>query len=255
MAWVGAACQQVRRLVPRLWHAGGLRVSPRTLKRALRRAGYGWKRTRRSLKRQRDPAAFAACQQHLAALHGAEQAGQLAVYYVDEVRFSRQAPVPYAWQVRGQPCACLPAEHGAGGHSVLGFWRPADPQATGRQAVTAIVSAAAFTAELFGLAVDEFVAHLSQPSVLVLDNASIHKAHLVKAQMVKAQMAAWAAAGLTLLFLPPYSPELNRIEILWRFCKHYWLTPDAYQTPQTLLQQLTDLLRVIDTPEYQITFG
>ena len=78
MAWVGAACQQVRRLVPRLWHECGLRVSPRTLKRALRRAGYGWKRTRRSLKNQRDPAAFAACRQQLASLHRAEQAGQLA---------------------------------------------------------------------------------------------------------------------------------------------------------------------------------
>ena len=240
MAWVGAAYQQVRRLVPRLWHECGLRVSPRTLKRALRRAGYGWKRTRRSLKNQRDPAA-AAAQQQLAALHRAEQAGQLAVYYVDEVRFSRQAPVPYAWQVLGQPCACLPAERGAGGgHSVLGFWRPADPQATGRQAFTAIVSATAFTAELFVLAVDEFVDGQAQPTVLVLDNDSIHKAHLVKAQM-----AAWAAQGLTLLYLPPYSPELNRIEILWRFCKHYWLTPDAYQTPQTLLQQLTNLLLTV----------
>ena len=229
----------MRRLVPRLWHELGLRVSPRTLKRALRRAGYGWKRTRRSLKRQRDPDAFAAGQQ------------QLAVYYVDEVRFSRQAPVPYAWQVRGQPCACLPAERGAGGgYSVLGFWRPADPQTTGQQAVTAIVPATALTAELFVLAVNEFLTQLTQPTVLVLDNASIHKAHLVKAQV-----AAWAAQGLTLLFLPPYSPELNRLEIRWRFCKHYWLTPDAYQTPQTLLQQVTELLQAIGTPQYQITFG
>ncbi len=251
MAWVGAACQQVRRLVPRLWQDSGLRVSPRTLKRALRRAGYGWKRTRRSLKRQRDPAAFAACRQHLAGLHRAEQAGQLAVYCVDEVRFSRQAPVPYAWQVRGQPCVCLPAERGVGGgYSVLGFWRPADPQTTGHQAFTAILSATAFTAELFVLAVAEFVAQLTQPTVLVLDNASIHKAHLGKAQV-----SAWAAAGLTLLFLPPYSPELNRIEILWRFCKHYWLTPEAYQTPQTLLQHVTDLLRAIGTQDYRITFG
>lgn len=251
MAWVGAACQQVRRLVPRLWHEVGLRVSPRTLRRALRRAGYGWKRTRRSLKRQRDPAAFAACQQQLAALHRAEQQGRLAVYYVDEVRFSRQAPVPYAWQRRGQPCVCLPAERGAdGGYSVLGFWRPADPQATGRQAFTAVVSATAFTAELFVLAVAEFVTHLTQPTVLVLDNASIHTA-----QLVKAHVAAWAAAGLTLLFLPPYSPELNRIEILWRFCKHYWLTPDAYQTPHTLFQHVSDLLLAIGTPQYQITFG
>ena len=251
MAWVGAACQQVRRLVPRLWDTCGLRVSARTLKRTLRRARYGWKRTRRSLKRQRDRAAFAAAQRQLAGLHRAEAAGQLAVYYVDEARFSHQAPVPYAWQVRGQPCACLPAGRGAGGgYSVLGFWQPADPQAMGRQAFTAIISATAFTAELFVLAVNEFIANQTQPTVLVLDNASIHKAHLVKAQV-----AARAAAGVTLLFLPPYSPELNRIETLWRFCKHYWLTPDAYQTPLTLLQQLTNLLQTVGTPEYQITFG
>ncbi|WP_052733155.1 transposase [Hymenobacter terrenus] len=133
---------------------------------------------------------------------------------------------------------------------MLGFWRPAAPQATGQQAFTAIVSASAFTAELFVLAVTEFVAHLAQPTVRVLDNASIHKAHAVKAQL-----ACWAAQGLTLLFLPPYSPELNRIEILWRFCKHYWLTPDAYLTPQTLLQHVTDLLCEIGTTDYRITFA
>lgn len=89
-----------------------------------------------------------------------------------------------------------------------------------------ILSLSAFTAELFVLAVGELLATLTQPTVLVLDNASIHRPHLVKAQV-----AAWAAQGLTLLFLPPYSPELNRIEILWRFCKHYWLPPEAYQPP------------------------
>lgn len=251
MAWVGPCCQQLRRLVPRCWHELSVRLHLSTLRRVLHRAGYGWKRTRRSLKRQRDPAAFAACQQQLAALHRAEQRGELAVYYADEVRFSRQAPVPYAWQPRGQPATELPAERGAGGgYSVLGFWRPADPQATGRQAFTGGLSLTAFTAELFVAALHEWVAGLSQPTVLVLDNASIHKAHLVQEQL-----AGWAALGLTLLFLPPYSPELNRIETLWRFCKHYWLTPAAYLTANTLLLAVTQLILDIGAPEYWITFA
>ena len=29
--------------------------------------------------------------------------------------------------------------------------------------------------------------------------------------------------GLTLYFLPPYSPELNRIERLWHKIKHTWM--------------------------------
>lgn len=105
---------------------------------------------------------------------------------------------------------CLPAERGAGG-GLFGarLLAPGRPAGHRPQAFTAIVSASAFTAELFVLAVAEFVTQLAQPTVLVIDNASIHKAHLVNAQV-----AAWAAAGLTPLFLPPFSPELNRIEIL-----------------------------------------
>ena len=241
----------MRELVPRLWQALGMLVSVSTLRRALRQAGYSWKRLRRSLKRQRDPVAFAACQQHLAALHRAEAQGEVAVYYADEVRFSGHAPVPYAWQLRGQPPVGLPAERGnGGGYSVLGFWRPADPQQTGRQAFHSVVATSSFTAELFVAAVDEWVATLSQPTVLVLDNASVHQA-----AQVRARHADWAAQGLTLLFLPPYSPELNRIEILWRFCKHYWLPPAAYETPLTLLLYVTYLLRQIGSSNYQVTFA
>lgn len=103
---------------------------------------------RRSLKAQRDPEAFAAAPQHVTALQQAEQRGELAVYYADEVRCSPQAPVPYAWQLRGQPPVGLPAERGAGGaYSGLGFWRPADPQATGRQHFIGLSCPAAFTAD------------------------------------------------------------------------------------------------------------
>ena len=71
--------------------------------------------------------------------------------------------------MRGQPCACRPSERGAGGgYSVLGFWRPADPPTSGQQAFIAIVSATAFTTELFVLAVNELLAQMTCTTVLVL---------------------------------------------------------------------------------------
>lgn len=247
MAWVGTACQQLRELVPRVRRELGVVVGLTTLRRLLRRAGYRWKRMRRSLKPQRDAVAFAACQHELTQLQAAEARGELALYYADEVRFSRQAPVPYAWQYRGEPPVGLPAERGAGGgHSVLGMWRPG----VAAQPFIGLLSDTAFTAELVVGALDEFSEHLTQPTVLVLDNASIHRAALVHTRH-----AMWAARGLRLLFLPPYSPELNRIEILWRFCKHYWLPPQAYQTPQTLRDHVTELIRNIGTQHYRITFA
>ena len=81
----------------------GRSVSLSSLRRVVRRFGYGWKRLRRSLKARRDALLFAFFQQELVLLHQAEARGELAVVYADECRYSRQAPVPCAWQRRGQP--------------------------------------------------------------------------------------------------------------------------------------------------------
>ena len=210
-----------------------------------RAAGYAWKRCRRSLRTQRDPAAFAACQARLRDLHRAEARGEVAVVYVDECRFSRQAPVPYAWQRRGQPPVALPAVRGSGGYSVLGFWQAHAPS----QPLQAYVRAGALTADLFVLAVTDFAQSLDRPTVLVLDNASIHRAHVVRACH-----AEWAAKGLTLLFLPPYSPELNHIELLWHRCKHYWVRPEHYQSDYALLQRVEHVLNRIGK-NYTVTFA
>jgi len=233
--------------VPRLADEFGLRVSGRTLRRLARALGYRWKRGRRSLQARRDPDALAAMHTHLRGLHAAEARGELAVVYVDECRFSRHAPVPYAWQVRGARAVPLPAEREAGGQSVLGFWQPGAPG----QPLSAYALAGAWNAEAFAAAVDEFVAHKQPrgPTVLVLDNASIHRARLVQERR-----AAWAAKGLTLCFLPAYSPELNRIELLWHRCKHYWLTPADYVCDRTLQQRVAHVLARVGS-EYTITFG
>lgn len=189
----------MREWLPRLASECNTIVSISTLRRLAYRLGYIWKRCRRSLQAQRDPLAFAACQQQLRELHHAEAQGEVAVYYADECRFSRQAPVPYAWQRWGQPPVELPAVRGQGGCSVLGFWQAA----VGSAPVVAYQRAGSITADLFALAVDEFSQTLVVSTVLVLDNASIHKA-----QLVRAYRQVWADRGLLLLFLPAYSPEL-----------------------------------------------
>ena len=245
MAWLGEATQQLRGWIPSVRRAFGVKLSLSTLRRLARAAGYAWKRCRRALRPQRDAAAFAACQAQLRAWHRAETRGEVAVVYVDECRFSRQAPVPYAWQRRGQPPVELPAVRGTGGHSVLGFWQAHAPD----QPLHAYVREGALTADLFVLAVNDFLDSVDRPTVLVLDNASIHKAHTVRACH-----AAWAARGLTLLFLPPYSPELNHIELLWHRCKHYWVRPEDYQSDHTLLERIEYVLKRVGS-DYTVTFA
>ena len=55
------------------------------------------------------------------------------------------------------------------------------------------------------------VAGLARPITLVLDNARYQKCQLVEALAL--------SLGIELLYLPPYSPNLNLIERLWKFVK------------------------------------
>ena len=69
-------------------------------------------------------------------------------------------------------------------------------------------------ADIFHIwATQDLIPKLPEHSVLVLDNATFHKRNDTR--------AAIEDAGHTLLFLPPYSPDLNDIEHTWAQAKSY----------------------------------
>jgi transposase len=69
--------------------------------------------------------------------------------------------------------------------------------------------------------VEQLLVPALQPGqVVVLDNASFHKSAAIE-EMIE-------AAGCKLLFLPAYSPDLNKIEKFWARLKH-WLRKTSHQ--------------------------
>ena len=62
------------------------------------------------------------------------------------------------------------------------------------------------------------------------------------------------AQDLAVKFIPPYCPELNLIEILWRKIKYEWLPLNAYQSFKAMTRALFEVLRSIG-PKYRITFA
>ena len=58
---------------------------------------------------------------------------------------------------------------------------------------------------------EELLTQLTPGSVLILDNASIHRGGKI-AELVE-------KAGCRLLYLPPYSPDYNPIELAWGYVK------------------------------------
>jgi len=70
------------------------------------------------------------------------------------------------------------------------------------------------------------------PITLVMDNASYQRCYFVR------DLA--TALGIELLFLPPYSPNLNLIERLWKFVKKKCLYSQYYQTFPDFRQAISD---------------
>jgi transposase len=87
------------------------------------------------------------------------------------------------------------------------------------------------------------------PVVLVLDNAAIHDTPEFRERSLW-----WKQNGLTLKYLPKYSPELNMIEILWKRIKYHWMPIDATESWETLVAAVEEILKNVGS-KYQITFS
>ncbi len=77
------------------------------------------------------------------------------------------------------------------------------------------------------------------PITVVLDNARYQRCRLVQ----------WQAAqlGIELLFLPPYSPNLNLIERLWKFVKKKCLYSKYYDKFDKFQRAISECLEEAST--------
>ncbi len=164
-------------------------------------------------------------------------AGKIVLAYVDEAGFSQVHPNRSAWTPtgerhlieakRGKRLNVLAAMISNGELFSANFWET--------------TTAAAFSGFLSLLH-----KHVAKPITVILDNASIHKAkserHIIEDLKKK---------GVTLYFLPPYSPELNKIERLWHKMKYTWMAPKCRDA--TTLK--TDIDEILSNFGSKFTFG
>jgi transposase len=95
---------------------------------------------------------------------------------------------------------------------------------------------------------EKFVDQTLKKTVVILDNSPIHKS-----KKFMAKIEEWKEKDVLIYFLPPYSPELNLIEILWKRIKYQWLDFDAYKSFQNLKDQLNLIMNSFGN-KYDIKF-
>jgi transposase len=158
------------------------------------------------------------------------QQGQRHVFFVDASHFVMQPFLGFLWCFVRQ---FIPSPSGRQRFNVLGALH-----ATTLQVVTVTNDAyinALCVAQLMRQIAVEFA---GLPITLVMDNARYQRCRFV--------MDLAPELGIELLFLPPYSPNLNLIERLWRFVKKECLYSQYYETFSDFRRAISDCIAEAD---------
>jgi len=134
----------------------------------------------------------------------------MVLAYCDEAGFSQVHPNRSAWTPKGER-HLIPAVRGKRLNVLAAML------STGELFSAKIWQST--TAEIFAGFIGLLKEHVGKKLTVIIDNASVHKA-----KAIKPIMALLEKQGVTLYFLPPYSPELNRIEKLWHLIKYTWMS-------------------------------
>ena len=166
--------------------------------------------------------------------------GHINLFFGDESHVCTSGYVPYGWQFPDENVA-IPAQKAAR-LNIFGMVNR-DNEYHG------FTTRENINSDKFIEFIDEFVPKLEKPTVLLLDNASLHKS-----KKVEAKMAEWQDGNLYIMYLPPYSPHLNIAETLWRILKGKWIKPEHYESTDTLFSAVKEILDGIGK-EYMVAFS
>jgi transposase len=171
-------------------------------------------------------------------LRAQAQAGEISLAYFDEVGFAQVHPNRSAWTVCGEQ-HCTQAPRGERLNVMGALFSDGSVMHSSYWCGT--------TAELFLGFVAELAKTVTKPLVILIDNASIHRARAIQPALRLLEKK-----GITLKFLPPYSPELNRIEKLWWLMKHRWMALTR-RTKDELEQTVNHILTNFGS-QFKMTF-
>lgn len=184
------------------------------------------------MKNKRNQSEFATKKAQIEQLEVLANVNYLDLFYYDESHFGLTPCVPYAWQCKGQTIE-IPTAKGKY-INIAGFFSK-------KNAFLSYQSETTINTEKLVEIFNDFAKKITKKTIVVLDNAPIHKSKLFVQNIEK-----WRNENdLFLFFLPTYSPELNLIEILWRKIKYNWLDFSAFLSFDNLKNNLNQILNNI----------
>jgi len=227
--WLKLYPKNINKIIALIQKEFDLSTSKSTIKRILKSFQMSWRRIRRKVKSQPDPGVYQERKKALDILIEEDKQGIIDLRYFDESGFCLVPYIPYAWQEPGETISI------ESGHSkrlnVLGFMNK-------RNDLDAYTIEGSVDSAVVIHFFHHFCKTIQGPTVVVVDNASVHTSQAFQEEIPK-----WEKQGLSVFYLPEYSPELNLIEILWRFMKYEWIEFWAYESFGHLIQYVEGVIK------------
>lgn len=227
--WAEQNPKQLKQVLQKVKEEWDIDVSKETIKRVLKRMQMSWHRLRRGVAGHPEPQEYADKKAQLEELQRLDQAGEIDLYYLDESGFCLIPCVPYGWQPIGDTIE-IPSQRSKR-LNVLGFMKR-DNQ------LESYTSTQTITSDVVIACIDAFFSTPERRTVIVADQSSIHTSDLIQEKLEE-----WKERQIEIFSLPTYSPELNLIEILWRFIKYEWIEIEAYRCWKSFVDYVEKVLR------------
>jgi hypothetical protein len=210
------------------------RVSTNTIKRLIKKNRSVGNRLRNPPATSPEPAKDQRAHVRMADVQARARAGACALWDFDASGLCLAPCLPSAWQPIGQTRALPPSSH----HQRLKVWGLLHRDHT---LVPCLIDGAIDTAAVVAC-MDQFSEHLAKKASVLIDNAPMHRSKAFVRHIPK-----WVKKGLLITYFPPYAPELNRMEILWRVMQDYWLPFSAYASCQHWCEAVEEILQQFGT--------
>ena len=206
---------------------------PRYLQEFFISLGARFGRIRKTPKGTPSPQLYEYKKEKLQELERQYREGRIDLYFGDGSFTCTEGYVPYGWKFPGEDVS-IPSDRSAR----LNIWGMIDYDSR----YHGFCSTESMTSESIADFLDKFSLNIKKETVIVLDNAKVHRS-----RYMQERRSIWEGRGLYLFFLPPYSPQLNIAEILWKMLKGHWIQPADYVSVDNLFYAVNRALAVLGT--------
>lgn len=226
--WVKEEPKNLKKVATKVEEEWQVKISKETIKRIIKKFNMVWKRLKRQTGKSPYDWELEVKLPRLLELKKEDERGEIDLRYFDESGLTLTPYVPYGWQEKGERTNIKSSLSKR--VNILGLMNR-------NQELYYEICKEKVDSEVVIKFFDKFSQNLKQKTVVILDQASIHTSDSFLNKLPE-----WQSKNLEFFWLPPYSPQYNLIEILWKFIKYEWIEISAYESWTSLLEYLEKVL-------------